>query len=90
MLSSQKTYSIVKQVISDVTGRERKRIRADMKLTDDLGFTPQGKGGLSSRLNTAFAEHELTSSPRQTRACGTVRDLWRLYWDMAKEKEITS
>ena len=81
-----KIYSILKDILSDITNRPRPEILAGMVLRapppGGLGFTDPGLRALAARLNVEFAArgHPISPPlvPSETQACVTVRDLFSL------------
>lgn len=78
-MHSNTVYSILKGVLSDLTGIPRAAIFSDQDLKSDLRFTPAGLFSLAVDLNKAFAAAQQSIKPPlhgdETAAAKIVRDL---------------
>ena len=78
-MHSNTVYTILKDVLSDLTGIPRAEIYSDQDLKSDLKFTPAGLFSLSVDLNKAFASAQQPIEPPlhgdETAAAKIVRDL---------------
>lgn len=79
IMHSNTIYTILKGVLSDLTGIPRADIFSDQNLPSDLKFTPAGLFGLAVDLNKAFATAQQAITPPlhgdETTAATIVRDL---------------
>ena len=78
-MNSNKIYSILKSVLSDITGKEKGDIFADDNLRTRLRFTNAGLFSLAVDLNRAFIKENMIIKPQlhgdETAAAQTVRQL---------------
>lgn len=81
-LSRSSTYSILKDVIKDATGRARKNISQDDKFDDDYHIDP---GDLTATINDSFKPWGLSLNDTEVDACETVRTLVDLIFEQIQE-----
>lgn len=80
-INKLEVYSRLKETLAAETDKKILEIHIDDVLTNDLGFTINGKRSIASKLNEKFSDVGLNLIPDDSGSADTVRKLSEIIWN---------
>lgn len=85
-LSVGTVYSMIKDILHELTGLPRAKIQHTDDLRSKYHMTEGAVRGLAKHINDRFAPYGISVTPSECGACRTVRDLVRLVRSKLRQK----